>query len=252
MSHLCILLNKGYQLELEKSAIIWIFLLILLTLWTISLFDWFTVLFWDSKHVIYMDISSFFQISWKKTLISIVFCLCITYIRCIHRFAQSLLPLSAGASCKSWALMSLGPLPKWLAAFAELHQCQYDCIKGSVLYIIPWLWSTRPGYCVNLQVSHSFLMNWRADSDSISQGRTTSDRATWGQVHRERESSRHALSGHPFSMITFDLWYRTVYGYHVAGTFLMCATVQAQSQAWGRSVQTNNSELSWLRFRLST
>lgn len=141
----------------RATSLSWKNQLILLTLWTISLFDWFTVLFWDSKHVIYMDISSFFQISWKKTLISIVFCLCITYIRCIHRFAQSLLPLSAGASCKSWALMSLGPLPKWLAAFAELHQCQYDCIKGSVLYIIPWLWSTRPGYCVNLQVSHSFL-----------------------------------------------------------------------------------------------
>lgn len=210
-----------------------------------------------------MDISSFFsKISWKKTLISIVFCLCITYIRCIHRCAQSPLPLSAGASCKSWALMSLGQLPKWLAAFAELHQCHYDCIKGSLprstlhnpltVKYKARLLCELAGEPFFSKVAIVHLMNWRADSDSISQGRTTSDRTTWGQVHRERESSRHALSGRPFGMITFDLWYRTVYGYHVAGTFLMCATVQAQSQAWGRSVQTNKSELSWLRFRLST
>lgn len=118
-----------------------------------------------------------------ETLIWTLFCLCITYIRCIHRFAQSFLPLFAGASCKSWALMSLGQLPKWLAAFAELHQCQYDCIKGSLprstlhnpltVKYKARLLCELAGEPFFSKVAIVHLMNWRADSDSIS----------WGEQH---------------------------------------------------------------------
>lgn len=93
--------------------------------------------------------------------------------------------------------MSLGQLPKWLAAFAELHQCHYDCIKGSLprstlhnpltVKYKARLLCELAGEPFFSKVAIVHLMNWRADSDSISQGRTTSDRATWGQVHREGE-----------------------------------------------------------------